>query len=234
MAWWLLLGIAVGPAMDAFAAAIAVSVGLGRVSRRQTFRLAWHFGLFQALMPVLGWYGGMSVERWIKAWDHWLAFGLLVFVGGRMLASGLRRGRDDAAQLDPTRGLSLLLSNRPASQAAGFRTNLAYFNPNSFSVDVTLDAWTAGGDMMGSDTLTLAPYSNLGRVAPVTRFFLFLLPTCLPARMEARSGGLPTTWDLDRDRLPTRESAPVRSEAWSRTRKSARETADARPARRSG
>jgi hypothetical protein len=60
----------------------------------------------------------------------------------------------------PTSGALLLLSNRPASQAAGFRTNLGYFNPNPFSVDVTLDAWTAGGEMMGSDTLTLAPYSN--------------------------------------------------------------------------
>jgi putative Mn2+ efflux pump MntP len=109
MAWWLLLGIAVGLAMDAFAAAIAISVGLGRVSERQTFRLAWHFGLFQAMMPVLGWYGGMSVERWIKAWDHWLAFGLLAFVGGRMLASGLRRGRDVSVRLDPTRGLSLVV-----------------------------------------------------------------------------------------------------------------------------
>ena len=109
MTWWLLLGIAVGLAMDAFAAAIAVSVSLGRVSRRQMFRLAWHFGLFQALMPVLGWCGGMSVEHWIRAWDHWLAFGLLAFVGGRMLASGLRPNRDAPAQLDPTRGLSLVV-----------------------------------------------------------------------------------------------------------------------------
>lgn len=109
MAWWLLLGIAVGLAMDAFAAAIAVSVGLGRVSGRQAFRLAWHFGLFQALMPVIGWFAGMSVERWIRAWDHWLAFGLLAFVGGRMLVSGLRCRREEPARLDPTRGLSLVL-----------------------------------------------------------------------------------------------------------------------------
>ena len=109
MAWWLLLGIAVGLAMDAFAAAIAVSVGLGRVSGRQAFRLAWHFGLFQAMMPILGWFGGMSVERWIRAWDHWLAFGLLALVGGRMLASGLRDDREQVPHLDPTRGLSLLL-----------------------------------------------------------------------------------------------------------------------------
>jgi putative Mn2+ efflux pump MntP len=109
MDWWLLLGIAVGLAMDAFAAAIAISVSLGRVSGRQTFRLAWHFGLFQALMPIIGWYGGVSVERWISGWDHWLAFGLLAFVGGRMLASGLRRGREEFSRLDPTRGIPLVV-----------------------------------------------------------------------------------------------------------------------------
>jgi putative Mn2+ efflux pump MntP len=107
--WWLLLGIAVGLAMDAFAAAIAVSVSLGRVSGRQIFRLAWHFGLFQALMPVIGWYGGVSVARWIQAWDHWLAFGLLGFVGGRMLAAGVRRDERDTVRFDPTRGMSLVV-----------------------------------------------------------------------------------------------------------------------------
>ncbi len=60
----------------------------------------------------------------------------------------------------PTSGALVLLSNRPASQAAGFRTNLGYFNPNAFAVDVTLDAWSVGGVLLGSDSMTLAPYSN--------------------------------------------------------------------------
>jgi putative Mn2+ efflux pump MntP len=107
--WWLLFGIAVGLAMDAFATAIAVSVSLGGVSGRQIFRLSWHFGLFQAMMPVIGWYGGLSVERWIRTWDHWLAFALLAFVGGRMLLSGLRRERPEAPSFDPTRGTSLVV-----------------------------------------------------------------------------------------------------------------------------
>jgi len=105
----MLLGIAVGLAMDAFATAIAVSVNLGRVTGRQVFRLAWHFGFFQAMMPVIGWFAGVSVERWIKAWDHWLALALLGVVGGRMIISGLR-GRDEGpARLDPTRGASLVV-----------------------------------------------------------------------------------------------------------------------------
>jgi putative Mn2+ efflux pump MntP len=110
VSWWLLTGIALGLAMDAFATAIAISVSLGRLSSRQTFRLVWHFGLFQAVMPIIGWYGGHSVESVIRSWDHWLAFALLGWVGGRMLISGLRQRRDErGARLDPTRGASLVV-----------------------------------------------------------------------------------------------------------------------------
>lgn len=110
MTFWILLAVAVGLAMDAFAASIAVSVSLRSVSRRQVFRLAWHFGLFQALMPVVGWLAGLTVARRIEAWDHWLAFGLLVFVGGRSILAGLKDGDERGQQdFDPTRGVSLVV-----------------------------------------------------------------------------------------------------------------------------
>ncbi len=105
-----LLGIAVGLAMDAFAVAIASSVSLRRVTGWQVFRLSVTFGLFQAMMPVLGWLAGLSVEHLIKAWDHWAAFALLAYVGGRAVvdaaweSEGRKRKRED-----PTRGVTLLL-----------------------------------------------------------------------------------------------------------------------------
>ncbi len=86
----ILIGIALGLAMDAFSVAIGVSIALGGTSRRQTFRLAWHFGLFQALMPIIGWAAGTSVRPLIERWDHWLAFVLLGVVGGRMILESLR------------------------------------------------------------------------------------------------------------------------------------------------
>jgi putative Mn2+ efflux pump MntP len=104
-----LFGIAIGLAMDAFAVSIAVSVALGGTSRRQTFRLAWHFGLFQALMPIIGWIAGRSVRPLIESWDHWLAFVLLTVVGGRMILEALRGGGHDARGSDPTRGWSLVV-----------------------------------------------------------------------------------------------------------------------------
>ncbi len=105
----ILFGIALGLAMDAFSVAIGVSVGLGGLSRRQTFRLVWHFGLFQALMPVIGWVAGASIRQWIESWDHWLAFGLLSLVGGKMIRDSIRGSDRRAPATDPTRGWSLVV-----------------------------------------------------------------------------------------------------------------------------
>lgn len=103
-----ILLLALALAMDAFAVACATGVGLRRVSGRQTFRLAFHFGLFQALMPVLGWVLGATVREHIERWDHWIAFGLLAFIGLRMIREALGHV-EGAPRVDPTRGWSLVV-----------------------------------------------------------------------------------------------------------------------------
>jgi putative Mn2+ efflux pump MntP len=104
-----LLGIAVGLAMDAFAVSIGIGLGSPKVGGRTTMRLAWHFGLFQFLMPVIGWLAGLSVERWISGVDHWIAFGLLAAIGGHMIYEALWGDADARAAKDPTRGASLVV-----------------------------------------------------------------------------------------------------------------------------
>lgn len=104
--------IALGLAMDAFAVSLAASVRLRRVSGRQLFRFGFHFGLFQALMPVIGWFAGRVARPLIEAWDHWVAFGLLVLIGGKALWEALREeelAEEVAMPRDPTRGWSLVL-----------------------------------------------------------------------------------------------------------------------------
>jgi putative Mn2+ efflux pump MntP len=101
--------IAVALAMDAFAVAVATGVTLRCVSFRQYFRLGWHFGLFQALMPIIGWGAGMTVRQAIEAYDHWIAFGLLAFVAGGMLREALGRETAECAVKDPTRGMTLVM-----------------------------------------------------------------------------------------------------------------------------
>ncbi len=103
------LGIAVALAMDAFAVALGTGMTLGRVTARQAFRLSFHFGLFQFLMPVLGWLAGSTVADAIAAIDHWIAFGLLAIVGGRMVKEGLGKPSGPRVVTDPTRGRSLVV-----------------------------------------------------------------------------------------------------------------------------
>jgi manganese efflux pump family protein len=102
-----LLGLAVGLAMDALAVAIAVGLTLEQITPRHVFRLAFHFGLFQFLMPIIGWLAGNQVAEYIGAYDHWAAFGLLSFVGGKMLYES-RRQDEAKSRDDPTRGLMLV------------------------------------------------------------------------------------------------------------------------------
>jgi len=96
--------------MDAFAVAIAVGVQLKSIRFRQFFRLSFHFGLFQALMPVIGWSAGLSVRSLIESWDHWIAFGLLALIGGKMLKDAFS-GKDETEQAvkDATRGMTMVL-----------------------------------------------------------------------------------------------------------------------------
>jgi manganese efflux pump family protein len=102
-----ILVIAVGLSMDAFAVSIATGLGLEKVTPRHTFRIAFHFGLFQFLMPVLGWLAGSQLAGHIERFDHWIAFGLLAFVGGKMLWEA-RQLKEDRSTSDPTRGVMLV------------------------------------------------------------------------------------------------------------------------------
>ena len=105
-----LMALAVALAMDAFAVAVVAGITLAPLTKRHIFRLSFHFGLFQGLMPAIGWAAGIAVHRIIAAFDHWIAFGLLVFVGGRMIRGALSgEGEDLDASRDPTKGWTLVV-----------------------------------------------------------------------------------------------------------------------------
>jgi putative Mn2+ efflux pump MntP len=109
MSFFVLVGIAVGLAMDAFAVAVACSMTMGKVTGRQIYRFAFHFGLFQAMMPVWGWLAGRTIAQYIEAYDHWVALGLLGFVGGKAIWNALWGKERQLGERDPTRGVSLVV-----------------------------------------------------------------------------------------------------------------------------
>ncbi len=105
-----LFGIAVALAMDAFAVSLTTGVRLLRITPFMTLRMAGVFGGFQFAMPVIGWSLGSVAQRRIEDYDHWLAFALLAFVGGKMLWDAwARRGAPAAPDdlKDPTVGGTL-------------------------------------------------------------------------------------------------------------------------------
>lgn len=104
-----LVVIACGLAMDAAAVSLAAAAAGFVQDIRSAGRLAFHFGLFQFLMPVLGWAAGMKFAASLSAVDHWIAFGLLSFVGGRMLREGCSSRQEESIASDPSRGLTLVL-----------------------------------------------------------------------------------------------------------------------------
>jgi len=110
MGWLSLLALAVALAMDAFAVAIVTGLTVKPLTKRHVFRLSFHFGLFQAMMPTVGWAAGKAVQKYIADYDHWVAFGLLAFVGGKMIWSAIG-GRDGEARSssDPTLGWELVM-----------------------------------------------------------------------------------------------------------------------------
>jgi len=104
-----ILLIALALAVDAFAVALASGVSLCQVSGRQTFRLSFHFGLFQAMMNIVGWAAGLTVRALLESVAHWLAFGLLVLVAVKMIKDAIVGRQEEAKKIDPTRGYTLVM-----------------------------------------------------------------------------------------------------------------------------
>lgn len=82
--------IGVGLSMDAFAVSVCKGLGMDKINKKQAFVTGLYFGGFQALMPLLGWILGIRFQQYITSIDHWIAFVLLVFIGGKMILEAIR------------------------------------------------------------------------------------------------------------------------------------------------
>ncbi len=129
MSFLSILFIAVGLGMDAFAVAIGAGVVIRKLSFGHVFRLSFHFGLFQFLMPIIGWLAGRTISDYIINYDHWIAFFLLVFIGGKMIWDAFKKDDGKIAQADPTKGISLIiLSIATSIDALAVGLSLAFLN----------------------------------------------------------------------------------------------------------
>ena len=92
--------IGVGLSMDAFAVSVCKGLGMKRVNYRHALVIALFFGGFQGLMPVIGWALGSQFARFVTPVDHWIAFGLLALIGGKMLWDAFHDQDEDAQTSD--------------------------------------------------------------------------------------------------------------------------------------
>jgi len=144
-----ILGISLGLSADCFAVAVSSGVSLGS-GRARMLKVALSFGLFQAVMPVLGWLAGTTIVGYIGQYDHWVAFGLLAFVGGRMVYESFHHEGEAARKTDIGRWLPLLvLSVATSIDALAVGLSFALLEVNIAVASVIIGVVAFGVTMVG-------------------------------------------------------------------------------------
>jgi putative Mn2+ efflux pump MntP len=122
---WELLIIAVGLSLDAFAVSVASGFSIKLLRRRDALKMAFFFGAFQAIMPALGWLAGISFRHHIEGFDHWVAFGLLAFIGGKMIYEAFALEKEEKLTDPPCTSLLLVLALATSLDALAVGLSLA-------------------------------------------------------------------------------------------------------------
>jgi len=124
---------------DAFAAAIGKGATLHQPKLREALRTGLIFGVIEGITPVIGWAIGLTASRYITAWDHWIAFALLLVLGGRMILAGFRAPTE--AEDKPTRHTFWVLAVTAFAtsiDALAVGVGLAFIDVNIASAAVTI------------------------------------------------------------------------------------------------
>ncbi len=147
-----LFGVAAALGMDALAVAAAVSAALAIFTKRHTFRLVWHFGLFQAMMTTLGWLGGATLSSITYGFNNWIAVCVLCLLGANMIRQSFRE-EERVEGFDPTRGWSLV----------------------GLSVATSIDAFAAGMSLGLVDAPIVWPSALIGVMAAILTYIGILI-----------------------------------------------------------
>lgn len=123
--------IAVSLALDAFAVSVSAGISTPGFGAKQGVRMGLWFGGFQFAMPLIGWLLGSSVAQYISTFDHWLAFGLLAFIGGRMSWESLRgEGEEQEGPADLSARRLCVLAIATSIDALAVGISMAFMQVN--------------------------------------------------------------------------------------------------------
>jgi len=146
--------IGVGLSMDAFAVALCKGLNMKKINLKNTFIIGLFFGGFQALMPLIGWALGRQFENYIKAFDHWIAFGLLAVIGGKMIYESIKGEEDEVCNEDKLDYKELLiLAIATSIDALAVGVSFAFLSVSIYSsiaiIGCTTFAISIGGVFIG-------------------------------------------------------------------------------------
>jgi len=124
--------LAFGMSMDAFAVSISKGASLHKPKFSEALRTGLIFGAVEAITPLIGWGLGMLASQFVLEWNHWIAFVLLVFLGGRMLMEGWRGNADEEEKAPSRHGFWLLVTTAIATSldAMAVGVGLAFLQVN--------------------------------------------------------------------------------------------------------
>jgi putative Mn2+ efflux pump MntP len=135
--------IALGLSADCFAVALSSSISKRGLSIWQGLRVGLFFGVFQSAMTLLGWWAGSRIIDFISSYDHWLSFGLLCIVGGRMIWESLHEKEDEHKITDITRWwLLFVLSVATSIDALAVGLSFGFLQINIATASLTIGAVT--------------------------------------------------------------------------------------------
>jgi putative Mn2+ efflux pump MntP len=142
--------VGLGLAMDAFAVSIVTGISLRDIKLKHALKTGLFFGLFQFIMPLLGFLAGSAVSKFVERFDHWVVFGLLMFIGGKMIYDAVTGSGEEAVNLTNT-GKLLLLAIATSIDALAVGVSFALIGVN---------IWLASG-IAGVVTLVLCVFGVL-------------------------------------------------------------------------
>lgn len=136
--------LAFAMSMDAFAAALGKGASLHRPGLKEALRTGLIFGVIEALTPLIGWAIGLAASQYVMAWDHWVAFGLLLILGGRMVLEGMRKKPCEPEQAPTRHGFWLLVCTAIATSldAMAVGVGLAFLQVNIVITALAIGAST--------------------------------------------------------------------------------------------
>lgn len=148
--------IAIGLSADAFSVSVCKGLNMRKLNLKHAYLIALFFGVFQAVMPLIGYLLGTGFSEYIKKFDHWIAFALLAFIGGKMVIEAIREkdgGPEEKTDALSTGELTVLaVATSIDALAVGITFAFLKVNilPSVLLIGVTTFALSLGGVLLGN------------------------------------------------------------------------------------